>query len=114
MKQFDTLSETVEDLHRRGYLHDFSLRSDGLVFADNKDRCILPENFKIVEAHRFEGPSDPADLSVVYAIETSDGEKGILVDGYGIYNDDLNEAMILKMRINPETNARRQSKSSNG
>jgi hypothetical protein len=39
----------------------------------------------IVEHHRFEGMSDPDDSSVVYALEASNGLKGLLVDAYGAY-----------------------------
>ena len=34
------------------------------------------------------GESDPADSAIVYAIETKDGVKGILIDSYGAYRSD--------------------------
>jgi hypothetical protein len=37
--------------------------------------------------YRFEGESNPSDSSIVYALESSDGEKGTLVDGYGTSSD---------------------------
>ena len=37
--------------------------------------------------HRFEGESDPDDMSVVYAIESQDGTRGVLVDAFGTYAD---------------------------
>ena len=43
---------------------------------------------KIVNFYRFEGNSNPDDMSVMYAIETSDGLKGTLTDAYGLYSDD--------------------------
>jgi hypothetical protein len=46
-----------------------------------------PEQVEIINFYRFEGESDPADSSILYAIETSDGEKGTLTDSYGPYAD---------------------------
>jgi hypothetical protein len=46
-----------------------------------------PGELAIVEHHRFEGASDPEDMSVVYAIESDDGVRGIVVDAFGVYAD---------------------------
>ncbi len=46
---------------------------------------IRPEDVTIVEYHRFEGASNPDDMSVVFVIETADGRRGTLVDAYGTY-----------------------------
>jgi hypothetical protein len=48
-----------------------------------------PEEVTIVEHHRFEGPSAPDDMAVIYAIETTSGDKGILIDAYGTYSSSL-------------------------
>ena len=44
-----------------------------------------PADMEIVEYHRFEGISNPSDMSIVFAIETNDGNKGIVVSTYGMY-----------------------------
>jgi hypothetical protein len=36
---------------------------------------------------RFEGVSDPDDMSVIYAIESRGGLRGTLVDAFGVYSD---------------------------
>ena len=41
------------------------------------------------ECHRFEGVSDPDDMSIVYAIESRDGTRGTLIDAFGVYSDPL-------------------------
>jgi hypothetical protein len=42
---------------------------------------------KIVEHFRFEGDSDPADMTVVYALEANDGVKGTVIDAFGTYSN---------------------------
>ena len=50
-------------------------------------RTFRPEDLTIREFHRFEGISDPDDMSIVYAIESRDGTRGTLVDVFGIYSN---------------------------
>jgi hypothetical protein len=58
-----------------------------------------PENFVVDEYHRFEGMSNPDDNSIVFAISSSDGVKGTLVDAYGMYSENLTEPMIKKLAV---------------
>ncbi|WP_103070177.1 phosphoribosylpyrophosphate synthetase [Aquimarina sediminis] len=96
---YDTLTEALSDLDNRGFTIDFNMRSDS-VYCKALDRTFRPEEFTVAEYHRFEGASDPGDQSIVYAIETTDGHKGVLVDAYGIYSDPLSHDMIQKLKTN--------------
>lgn len=50
----------------------------------------MVDELSIVEHYRFEGASDPDDMSVIYAIKSDDGLKGIVADAFGVYaNPDL-------------------------
>ena len=60
---------------------------------------LYPEDFMIDEFYRFEGMSNPSDNSIVYAISSKAGIKGVLIDAYGVYAENLNDAMIQKLRI---------------
>lgn len=53
------------------------------------DKSFKPGDVEIKHFYRFEGESDPGDNSIVYAIETKNGEKGTLIDSYGASNDPL-------------------------
>ena len=55
--------------------------------------------FTVDEYHRFEGASNPSDNSIVYAIHSNDGVKGVLVDAYGMYSESLTEDMARKLRV---------------
>lgn len=93
---YDTVTEAVNGLHRRGFTVDFNLSENCIVCADTKYDA---DNFEIVEVYRFEGNSDPADEAVVYAIQSMNGKKGVLVNGYGISADALSDEMARKLSI---------------
>lgn len=81
---YKTMAEAVEGLRGRGFTSDFTVaKESGYVTAG--DRTFKSDDLTIVEHHRFEGMSDPDDSSVVYALEASNGLKGVLVDAYGAY-----------------------------
>jgi len=96
--QFETLTEALKDLQERGYTHNFNLRPNSINSKD-LDQSYTPDTFHVDEFHRFEGNTNPDDMSIVFAITCSDGIKGTLVDAYGAYSDPLNAEMIKKMKI---------------
>jgi hypothetical protein len=48
---------------------------------------------------RFEGNSDPGDEAIVYGIESNNGMKGVLVNGYGYSSEPMGEAIAKKLSI---------------
>lgn len=74
-------------LERHGYTEQFRVEKDKLVSLTTKKKYKASE-VNAVNFYRFEGVSDPDDMSILYAIETSDGAKGTLTDAYGMYSDD--------------------------
>ena len=97
MKDYETLSEAVDDLQKRGYTQDFNLKPHCLQCVSLKLE-LRPEDFDVDEVHRFEGMSSTDDNSVIYAISSSEGIKGILVDAYGLYAENISEQMRKKLR----------------
>lgn len=96
MYQYDTLSQATTGLKNRGYTQDFNLQENCLVCNAQKYH---PEDFTITEVHRFEGASDPGDSSVVYAVESKDGTKGVLVAAYGYASERMTDDMVRKLRM---------------
>jgi hypothetical protein len=92
--KMNTLSECVNKLVRDGYTENFSVDEKGLALAEN-GKHYKPEQVHIKNFFRFEGASDPADNSILYAIELADGTKGTLVDAYGS-NDDPDIGKFIK------------------
>lgn len=96
MYSYDTLSEAVNDLKKRGFDLDFNLEKNCLVCNSGK---LDVKDFEIVEFYRFEGDTDPSDEAIVYAIESANGLKGVLVSGYGISAEGMSAEMAKKMNI---------------
>ena len=97
MYAYDTVSDAVKGLKNRGYNMDFNLRDNCLICHEDKFDI---DDFEIVEVHRFEGNSDPADEAVVYAIESNKGQKGVLVNGYGPTSEAISSEMAKKLHVN--------------
>ena len=97
MPSYDTLSEAVNDLQKRGYSHDLQLGGD-CVICRSKGVNLDPDDFQIDEFHRFEGFTNPEDQSIVYAISSEKhGVKGILVNAYGHDANSLTQDLVRKL-----------------
>ena len=98
MFTYDTLSEAIDGLKKRGYTEDLNLKPHCVECAA-LDLQLHPEHFTVDEYHRFEGASNPSDNSIVYAIHSNDGVKGVLVDAYVMYSESMTEDMARKLRV---------------
>jgi hypothetical protein len=79
------LAACTHELKSRGYQEDFRVDKNSLKTFHTDSREYTPADVKITNFYRFEGVSDPGDMTVLYVIETADGVKGTLADGYGPY-----------------------------
>ncbi len=82
----NTLTACVNKVVKDGYTDSFKVTRQGL-YSCAKSRYYSPEDVKVINYYRFEGESDPADMSIMYVIETADGVKGTLIDAFGTYSD---------------------------
>lgn len=98
MYAYDTVAEAVKGLKQRGYNIDFNLEANH-IFCGKTPVSLKAADFEITEFYRFEGDSDPADEAVVYAIESRDGQKGLLVTGFGITAEGMGEEMVEKLSV---------------
>jgi hypothetical protein len=81
-----TLAACINKLILDGYTENFKASERGLLSLQ-QEKIYEPAQIHVANFYRFEGASDPADNSILYAIETNDGIKGTLVDAYGPYAD---------------------------
>ncbi len=99
MHNYDTVVDALNGLKARGYTINFNIAFDKLICSDNRI-CLNPHEFEIVEMHRFEGNSNPADEDVVYAVESKSGDiKGVISSAFGLYADAASTAMLQKLAI---------------
>ena len=105
LREKSHLIPSLEANHARHILHEYDRSHSGpkeegirsefefldQAFRDvDSEKTFTADELTIVEHHRFEGASDPEDMSVVYAIESQDGTRGIIADAFGVYaNPDL-------------------------
>jgi hypothetical protein len=80
--EMTTLVSCTNRLVQEGYTENFVPKKEGIE-APSNGKIYIPSECKIANYYRFEGESDPADNCVLYAIETKDGTKGLIVDAYG-------------------------------
>lgn len=81
-----TLADCINKMVADGYTEDFKVTENGLLSLHD-EKLHQPSDVHVINFFRFEGASDPADNSILYVIETSDGTKGTLTDAYGPYAD---------------------------
>jgi len=100
-----TVSEVLNYLNKEGYTVDFNLR-DNCLMGPGDSLQLHPNDFLVDKHYRFEGPSDPGDEAVVYAISSPrHGVKGTLVNGYGISSEALSAEMVKALQENPAFSA---------
>jgi hypothetical protein len=81
-----TLSGALDELARRGFTARFQVFDGGLRAAGGGE-TMRPRDLVIREYYRFEGISDPDDMAILYAIESTSGVRGTLADAFGVYSD---------------------------
>jgi putative NADH-flavin reductase len=83
-----SLAEAIDDFADKGFTEHLGVRGDHL--RDLDSGAIFAAHEVVIRGfERFEGVSDPDDMSIVYAIETVDGMQGTLVDAFGVYSNPM-------------------------
>ena len=82
--EMNTLSQILNKFSVKGYDNEFRWTNEGFVF---NDKVYQPEDLTIVKTYRFEGESNPSDMSILYLIKANDGLIGYSLDAYGVYSN---------------------------
>jgi len=101
-KNYETVSEAVNDLVKRGYEVNFTVHAEEeCLMCDQISLCLSPEEFEIHETYRFEGTTDPADEAVVFAVCAPKHQlKGIVIDAFGTYSDAKTSKILQRLPTN--------------
>jgi hypothetical protein len=83
-----TLVNVERRLNKEGFTADFRV-TDGRLYpmGDDRSKGYGPEDVTIVDFYRFEGESNPDDMSILYAVEATDGTRGTISAAFGTYAD---------------------------
>jgi hypothetical protein len=95
-----TLSEVLNKLRHKGIDKDFIWKNGA--FTLNDQNSFKPQDLTIVKVFRFEGMTDPSDMSVIYLVEANDGSMGYIVDSYGVYSTHDEDGFDNAVRLIPE------------
>lgn len=82
----ESLVSVLSSLTVSEFVTQFKVTKQGLVSMTTQ-KTFQPAEIEILHFYRFEGESNPSDNAILYAIKTTDGEKGTIIGAYGIYND---------------------------
>lgn len=85
--EMNTLSQILEKLRLKGRDNELKMTDHGKMQSKSLNKIYKPEDLTIVKTYRFEGPSDPADNTVLYLVEDQDKNIGYMFDAYGTYSD---------------------------
>ena len=89
----NTLSAAIDDFAEQGFTEHFGVRGRHLRGLESGASFDAHE-VVIRGFERFEGVSDPDDMSIVYAIETLTGMRGTLTDAFGVYSSPVISAFV--------------------
>jgi len=93
-----TLAGVMEDLTRQGFTEQF-MPVGGGVRGVQSGRTFHAGQVTITAYHRFEGVSDPDDMSIIYALETVSGIRGTLADAFGVHADPFVGAFVRDVAV---------------
>ena len=94
--KYDTLADATAQLLKKGYNINFKVDKAGKL-SDSEDLEFEPSEVILEEVHRFEGMTNPADSSILYAVKTRSGEKGIVIDSYGADGSEVTSDFMNKV-----------------
>jgi nucleotide-binding universal stress UspA family protein len=95
--RLETPTAAIERLARAGFKESFRACGGKLVSLEGQ-RVFEPEDLVVREIVRFEGESDPGDLTVLFALRTRDDTvAGTLFAGYGTNVDAETAAVVEKL-----------------
>ena len=57
--------EAIEDLIKRGYTCNFNVNPEGKLTDGESSQTFLPSSVELHELHRFEGATNPSDMSIL-------------------------------------------------
>jgi hypothetical protein len=94
----DTVSDAIRRLQAEGYTGNWFANAAHDLECDESGDVLDPTEVLIDHVLRFEGESDPGDESIVFALRTPSGDRGIYSAPYGAATPPEDAAVIALLR----------------
>jgi hypothetical protein len=94
----DTLSDAVQRLQLDGYTGNWFATPDHRLACDETGEVVDPADVVIDHILRFEGQSDPGDMTILFALQTASGERGLYSAAFGALTEPDDAAVIARMQ----------------
>jgi len=85
-KNLKSEKDYIKKYQDNGYTNNYMMDNGKLINTETKT-AHTPLDIKILAEHRFEGVSNPSDMSMLYVIETKNGNKGTVLANYSPASD---------------------------
>lgn len=86
MKNLKSEKDYIKKYQEKGYTNNYMIINDEFINTETKV-SYQPSDIFIVAEHRFEGASNPSDMSMLYVIKTKEGDKGTVLVNYSPASD---------------------------
>ena len=86
LQKYKNVNQAIAQLSKRGYNLQFNLKTKGM-FCMAKNKYYKPDELAIDELYRFRGPGETAFDTIIFALTTKDGSKGIVKAPGGTFPD---------------------------
>ncbi len=79
----DTVSDAIRRLQADGYTGNWYATADHRLQCDQSGEFLDPSEAQVDHILRFEGQSDPDDMTILFALRTPAGTKGLYSAPFG-------------------------------
>lgn len=94
----DTLSDAMRLLQADGYTGNWYATTDHMFSCNVTGAVIDPATVQVDHILRFEGQSDPDDMTILYALRSPDGVKGLYSAPFGANTPADDAEVIARMQ----------------
>lgn len=93
---YNDLADAVESMKEKGFTHTYEIKDD-VISCSELERKFNIDELTIIDSYSHQAGTDPGNESTVYSIESTDGIKGTLIIGFGIYSNPKKANLIDKL-----------------
>ena len=96
-EKYLSINEMIANLKEQGYKYKFRREATRL-YSIELDRWITPDSFTVDAYYHFENSTFADGDRILYAISSTNGLKGFLVDTCFVYEDNISYEMAEKLK----------------